>query len=220
MAVNGPARPATRRRRRRRPRPVWHPEIPEGLVAEVSDGRGKDLTIPHGDLVVLQGEPGSELVRALAGLDRPAGRTVELHGSVATVFREPRLLPWRTVQDNVALALLGTRFHAVRREKARRVLEQVGLDDRRAAWPSRLTPAEAARTALARALVSGPALLLLDDPFAALAPPDRIAFAWTVRRLWQRERPAVLAVTSDPAVAAALTREESENHPRGRRVVA
>ena len=179
-----------------------------------------DLTIPHGELVVVQGEHGSELVRVLAGLVRPAEGTVRLHGAAATVFREPRLLPWRTVQDNVALALLGTRFHAVRREKARRVLEQVGLDDRRAAWPSRLTPAEAARSALARALVSSPELLLLDDPFAALAPPDRIALAWTVRRLWQRERPAVLAVTTDPAVASALTGEESENHPRGRRVVA
>lgn len=216
MAVNA----AVRRRRRRRPRPVWHPEIPEGPVAEVTDGRGVDLTIPHGELVVVQGEHGSELVRVLAGLDRQAEGTVRLHGAAATVFREPRLLPWRTVQDNVALALLGTRFHAVRREKARRVLEQVGLDDRRAAWPSRLTPAEAARSALARALVSSPELLLLDDPFAALAPPDRIALAWTVRRLWQRERPAVLAVTTDPAVASALTGEESENHPRGRRVVA
>ena len=216
MAVNA----AVRRRRRRRPRPVWHPEIPEGPVAEVTDGRGVDLTIPHGELVVVQGEHGSELVRVLAGLVRPAEGTVRLHGAAATVFREPRLLPWRTVQDNVALALLGTRFHAVRREKARRVLEQVGLDDRRAAWPSRLTPAEAARSALARALVSSPELLLLDDPFAALAPPDRIALAWTVRRLWQRERPAVFAVTTDPAVASALTGEESENHPRGRRVVA
>ena len=216
MAVNA----AARRRRRRRPRPVWHPEIPEGPVAEVTHGRGVDLTIPHGELVVVQGEHGSELVRVLAGLVRPAEGTVRLHGAAATVFREPRLLPWRTVQDNVALALLGTRFHAVRREKARRVLEQVGLDDRRAAWPSRLTPAEAARSALARALVSSPELLLLDDPFAALAPPDRIALAWTVRRLWQRERPAVLAVTTDPAVASALTGEESENHPRGRRVVA
>ena len=216
MAVNA----AVRCRRRRRPRPVWHPEIPEGPVAEVTHGRGVDLTIPHGELVVVQGEHGSELVRVLAGLVRPAEGTVRLHGAAATVFREPRLLPWRTVQDNVALALLGTRFHAVRREKARRVLEQVGLDDRRAAWPSRLTPAEAARSALARALASSPELLLLDDPFAALAPPDRIALAWTVRRLWQRERPAVLAVTTDPAVASALTGEESENHPRGRRVVA
>ena len=218
MAVNAAVR--RRRRRRRRPRPVWHPEIPEGPIAEATDGRGVDLTIPHGELVVVQGEHGSELVRVLAGLVRPAEGTVRLHGAAATVFREPRLLPWRTVQDNVALALLGTRFHAVRREKARRVLEQVGLDDRRAAWPSRLTPAEAARSALARALVSSPELRLLDDPFAALAPPDRIALAWTVRRLWQRERPAVLAVTTDPAVASALTGEESENHPRGRRVVA
>jgi ABC-type nitrate/sulfonate/bicarbonate transport system ATPase subunit len=108
------------------------------------------------------------------------------------------------VQDNVALALLGTRLHAVRREKARRVLEDVGLGDHRRAWPTRLTPDEAARVALARGLVSGPELLLLADPFAPLDPAARRRLARTVRRLWERDRPAVLVATDDPAVADAL----------------
>ncbi|WP_165372527.1 ATP-binding cassette domain-containing protein [Nocardioides iriomotensis] len=199
-----------RGKRRLRRRPVWHPEIPEGSVAVVTDVTrrfGTDLTVGHGELVVLlgrSGTAGTDLLRCLGGLDRPVPGTVQVTGSVATVFREPRLLPWRSVQDNVALALLGTRLQAVRREKARRVLEDVGLGDRRAAWPAGLTPDEAARAALARGLVSRPDLLLVDDPFAPLAAGDRRRLARTVRRLWERERPAVLVTTDDPAVARAL----------------
>jgi sulfonate transport system ATP-binding protein len=199
-----------RGKRRLRRRPVWHPEIPEGSVAVVTDLTrrfGTDLTVGHGELVVLlgrSGTAGTDLLRCLGGLDRPVPGTVQVTGSVATVFREPRLLPWRSVQENVALALLGTRLQAVRREKARRVLEDVDLVDRRAAWPAALTPEEAARAALARGLVSRPDLLLLDDPFAPLASADRRRLARTVRRLWERERPAVLVTTADPAVARAL----------------
>ena len=184
--------------------------MPAGAVAVVTDltrAFGTDLTVQHGELVVLVGPArsgGHHLVRCLGGLDRPTAGTVQVSGSVATVFREPRLLPWRTVQDNVALALLGTRLQPVRREKARRLLEAVGLEEHRRSWPRSLTPDQAARTALARAWVTQPRLLLLDDPFAPLGPAGRRRLLRLVHQLWDRERPAVLVSTEDPDVASAL----------------
>lgn len=190
-----------RRRRLRGPRPVWRPEVPEGPVV-VAPG----LTVQHGELVILYGDPAraSAMLRVLGGLDRTTPGTVRVLGSVAIVFTEPRLLPWRTVQDNVALALLGTRLHPVRREKARRMLEDVGLGEQRRGWPGTLTQEEAARAAVARALVGRPRLLLVDDPFGPLGPGARRRLARLLHDLWDHERPALLVATSDPAVARVL----------------
>ncbi len=169
-------------------------------LARAFDGRlvldGVDLDIEPGEFVAMLGVSGtgkSTLLRALAGLDREVTGELSVPGPVAVAFQEPRLLPWRRVLANVSLGLRAGDPAAV----GRRALEEVGLAERAGAWPLTLSGGEAQRTALARALVREPSLLLLDEPFSSLDALTRIAMHRLVLRLWERHRPAVLLVTHD-----------------------
>jgi sulfonate transport system ATP-binding protein len=162
-----------------------------------------DLDIGRGEFVALIGRSGSgksTLLRALAGLDREITGELTVPGPVAVAFQEPRLLPWRRVQANVALGLRVADPLAV----ARAALAEVGLTGRAGAWPLTLSGGEAQRAALARALVREPSLLLLDEPFSALDALTRISAHRLVLRLWAHHRPAVLLVTHDVDEALAL----------------
>ena len=164
---------------------------------------GLNLTIAPGEFVALLGRSGSgktTLLRALAGLDPIAGDGVLLPERRAVVFQEPRLLPWRRVKANVALGLRIDGADA----KAESALGEVGLGHRVEAWPATLSGGEAQRTALARALVREPELLLLDEPFGALDALTRTRMHDLVLRLWRAHRPAVLLVTHDVDEAIAL----------------
>jgi sulfonate transport system ATP-binding protein len=155
-----------------------------------------NLDIAPGEFVAMLGVSGSgksTLLRALAGLDDEVTGQVEVPGTVAVAFQEPRLLPWRRVLANVSLGLRVPAADAV----ARQALAEVGLTERAAAWPLTLSGGEAQRAALARALVREPDLLLLDEPFSALDALTRIAMHDLVVRLWERHRPSVLLVTHD-----------------------
>ena len=155
-----------------------------------------DLSIAPGAFVALLGRSGSgksTLLRTLAGLDPVTSGTVAVPDKRAVVFQEPRLVPWKTVTQNVALGLGGTDA----RERATRVLGEVGLGHRIDAWPLTLSGGEAQRAALARALVREPKLLLLDEPFAALDALTRLRMQGLVAALWARHRPALLLVTHD-----------------------
>ena len=168
--------------------------------------RGLDLEIQRGEFVALLGRSGSgksTLLRSLAGLDRTAPQEVEVQGAVSVAFQEPRLLPWRKVEANVALALANSDRHRIRRELARIALDEVGLTEKRAAWPLSLSGGQAQRVSLARALVRRPELLLLDEPFSALDALTRIEMHRLVLALWRRHGPGVLLVTHD--VDEALT---------------
>ena len=109
------------------------------------------------------------------------------------VFQEPRLLPWKTAIENVALGLPSRDAHW----RAESALAEVGLSDRLQAYPSTLSGGEAQRTALARALVRDPKLLLLDEPFAALDALTRGRMHRLVEALWRQHQPAVLLITHD-----------------------
>lgn len=161
-----------------------------------------DLDIAPGEFVALLGRSGSgktTLLRTLAGLDA-AGAGVTVPGSRAVVFQDARLLPWKKVWRNVALGLSGELV----RQRAEAALHEVGLGHRLDAWPLTLSGGEAQRTALARALVREPQLLLLDEPFAAVDALTRIKMHQLVLALWRRHRPAVMMVTHDVDEAIAL----------------
>jgi len=176
-----------------------------GLTREFAGNavlRGLDLRINPGEFVALLGRSGSgksTLLRTLAGLDAAPAGTVQVPVARTVVFQEPRLLPWKRVWRNVTLGLRS----ADPKARAEAALDEVGLSHRLNAWPLTLSGGEAQRAALARALVREPALLLLDEPFAALDALTRIRMQALVTDLWRVHSPAVLLVTHD--VDEALT---------------
>jgi sulfonate transport system ATP-binding protein len=164
---------------------------------------GLDLDIAPGEFIALIGRSGSgksTLLRALAGLDREVTGEIQVSGTTAVAFQEPRLVPWKRVAANIRLGLRAADPEAV----AEAALAEVGLTDRASAWPLTLSGGEAQRASLARALVREPRLLLLDEPFSALDALTTIAMHQLVTRLWSQHRPAVLLVTHDVDEALAL----------------
>lgn len=172
-----------------------------------------DLAIAPGEFVAVVGRSGcgkTTLLRLLAGLEAPSaggirfdGRAPEaLRDDVRIMFQDARLLPWKSVADNVALGLPGAR--AAVRETARAALAQVGLADRAEEWPSRLSGGQRQRVALARALVHRPRLLLLDEPLGALDALTRIEMHGLIERLWREDGFTAVLVTHDVSEAVAL----------------
>ncbi|HEV2512530.1 ABC transporter ATP-binding protein [Bosea sp. (in: a-proteobacteria)] len=159
---------------------------------------GVDLDIGRGEFVALLGRSGSgksTFLRALAGLDHgvPGSGRLGTPDAVSVVFQDARLLPWKTVVDNVSLGLSGQ----TPRERALHALAEVELTARARAWPMQLSGGEQQRAALARSLVREPELLLLDEPFGALDALTRLRMQALLLDLCARHRPAVLLVTHD-----------------------
>ncbi|MEV4131635.1 ABC transporter ATP-binding protein [Dactylosporangium sp. NPDC049742] len=157
---------------------------------------GVDISIAAGEVVALLGGSGSgksTLLRILAGLDGEATGDVSTTDATAVVFQEHRLLPWKRVAANVALGVRGPAL----RERVDAALEEVGLADRRDAWPAELSGGQAQRVAFARALVREPDLLLLDEAFGALDALTRLRMQTLFGRLRATHGFAALFVTHD-----------------------
>ncbi|MEV0611021.1 ABC transporter ATP-binding protein [Polymorphospora rubra] len=164
-----------------------------------------DLEVRRGEFLVIVGESGggkSTLLRALAALDTDHEGEVVVEQPVAVGFQDARLLPWRTVWENVVFGLPGSRS-ALRRQ-AVEVLAEVGLEARADVWPNTLSGGEAQRTALARALVRRPAVLLLDEPFGALDALTRLRMQALVHSLWKAHGFTTVLVTHDVDEAIVL----------------
>jgi NitT/TauT family transport system ATP-binding protein len=191
-------------------------------VRKVFDGGvpavdGIDLTISHGEFVAILGPSGcgkSTLLRLIAGLDRPTNGVITRDHSrpkaddrseIAYVFQDAYLLPWRNLLRNVALPLelMGV-DKADRLDAARKAIEQVGLADAIRRYPAQLSGGMRMRASLARALVTRPKLLLLDEPFAALDEITRTRLDEQLRQLWMDTGATVLFVTHSVSEAAFL----------------
>jgi NitT/TauT family transport system ATP-binding protein len=170
-------------------------------------GRGRalgpfSLAVAPGEIVALVGPSGcgkSTAMRLLAGLETPTrGEIVRTpgRGETAVVFQAPTLAPWLSARANAALPLeLAGIKGEVAAGRADAALTRVGLAGSEAARPAQLSGGMAMRVSLARALVTEPKLLLLDEPFAALDEITRRALADDVLRLWAASRPAIVFVT-------------------------
>jgi NitT/TauT family transport system ATP-binding protein len=172
----------------------------------------------HGVSAVVgpNGSGKSTLLRLVCGLLTPDAGTVEIDGApvadadqrVGLVFQEPRLLPWRTAIDNVAFPLeLGGVGRAERHERARTLLDLVGLTQFARAYPHQMSGGMRQRAAIARALAREPQILLLDEPFSALDALTRERFNAELLDIWQRTGTTILIVTHSIAEAVFLADE-------------
>lgn len=199
-------------------------EIRFESVRKVFDGRSGvvtalddiDLTIREGEFVCLVGPSGcgkSTLCNMLAGFDTPTSGRVLMDGvpvsgpsiSRAMMFQEPALFPWMNVRDNVSFGLKSLKMSKEkRRETSDRFLKMVHLAQFGSAQPHELSGGMKQRVALARALAVDPAVLLMDEPFAALDAQTRDHLHVELQNIWRETRKTVLFVTHNVREAVTL----------------
>ncbi|GGC45357.1 ABC transporter ATP-binding protein [Chelatococcus reniformis] len=167
------------------------------------------LDVQPGAFVSLVGPSGcgkSTLLRLIIGLDREHGGDILIGGqpiegpalSRGIVFQDHRLLPWLTLEDNIALALENARWAAADKAAAvRDHIALVGLAGFEKAYPHQLSGGMAQRAAIARGIVGRPEILLLDEPLGALDALTRVRLQAELQRIWRLERITMILVTHD-----------------------
>jgi NitT/TauT family transport system ATP-binding protein len=201
-----------------------------GAVAEIAlEGVGKrfrnatvalediSLRVERGEFVTFLGPSGcgkSTLLKLVAGLSPASAGQVRVNGMtpenarelVSFIFQDATLLPWRTVEENVGLGLeLEGAARGLRRERVARMLELVGLEHVNRRYPRQLSGGMKMRVSIARALVSRPRILLMDEPFAALDEMTRDRLNEELLRLYAEHKWTVLFVTHSVAEAVFLS---------------
>lgn len=147
----------------------------------------------------------STLIRLIAGLLRPTQGSIDIHTAhrIGVVFQDPRLLPWKTVFENVALPIRHE-SEVVQRKIVGDVLDLVGLSHTENYYPSELSGGMAQRAALARALVQAPDILLMDEPFGALDAITRAQIQMDFEAIQQRKKMTVVLITHEVNEAVRL----------------
>ena len=178
---------------------------------------GISLTIDRGEFVTFLGPSGcgkSTLLKLVSGLSTVSEGTVRVNGMtpenardlISFIFQDATLLPWRTVEHNVGLGMeLEHAARAARKERVAQMLELVGLSHVARHYPRQLSGGMKMRASIARALVSRPRILLMDEPFAALDEMTRDRLNEELLRLYAEQKWTVLFVTHSVAEAVFLS---------------
>lgn len=194
-----------------------------------------DLDVGRGEFLGVLGPSGcgkTTLLRMIAGLSEPSAgvRRLSLEtdrrghtpaGRIGFVFQDPTLMPWSTVFDNVLLPFrLAGRVGPAERARVAAEIGSVGLSGFERAYPRQLSGGMRMRVSIARALVTDPDLLLLDEPFAALDEITRMALNDDLMKLWESRRPTVVFVTHSVFESVYLSTRIAVMTPRPGRIVA
>jgi NitT/TauT family transport system ATP-binding protein len=185
-----------------------------GKVVEVL--RNVAFTVGEGEFLAIVGPSGcgkTTLLRTLAGLLQPRSGAIDLQDAsadgsarVLMVFQDHGLFPWMTVAENAAFGL-ETQGVALgeRRRAATELLARLGLAGRESAYPHELSAGMKQRVAVARSFLSNPAVLLMDEPFAALDAQTRLQLQEELLALWEQSHRSVVFVTHDIDEAVLLS---------------
>jgi NitT/TauT family transport system ATP-binding protein len=184
------------------------------------------LEIAKGEFVSLMGPSGcgkSTLLRLISGLEKPSSGSVLIPAEMKSfgfVFQDPHLLPWRTLEENIRLPLEFQKISSAETQsRITEVIQLIGLEDFRRARPSQLSGGMKMRASLARALVTNPQILLLDEPFAAVDEILRDRLDQELRRIWKTLGITVIFVTHSVSEAVFVSNRLIALSPRPGHIV-
>ena len=167
-----------------------------------------DLTMKSGEFISLVGASGcgkSTILRLIAGLITPTMGTVTINGKEIAgpgpdrgmVFQSPTLFPWLTVEKNISFSLRMQKKLKGHEDDVLRMIRLIGLEEFKDDYPMQLSGGMAQRVALARSLINGPEILLLDEPLGALDAFTRMNMQDEILNVWTEKKQLLIMVTHD-----------------------